>query len=208
MDRPVKMHDIFKRATSPIEYSREYAQNLTAYLDLLDWRAIADVIECFWAARSEGKTIYFVGNGGSAATASHFANDLVKGARVEGRTAFRALSLTDNVPLMTALANDDGYETVFTGQMRDLFNKGDVLVAISASGNSPNVVAAAKLAKERGGRTVGFLGFDGGALRQLCDIVVHVQSEKGEYGPVEDIHMVLDHLIMSYLSMRLQGEGQ
>ena len=208
MDRPVKMHDIFKQTSSPVEYAREYSRNLAAYLDLMDWQAVAAVIECFWTARAEGRTIYFVGNGGSAATASHFANDLVKGTCVEGRPGFRSVSLTDNVPLMTALANDDGYETVFTGQMRDLFNKGDVLVAISVSGNSPNVVAAAKLAKERGGKTVGFVGVAGGALRQLCDIVVHVRSEKGEYGPVEDVHMVLDHLIMSYLSMRLRGEGR
>ena len=173
----------------------------------LDWQAVAAVIECFWLACKRGATIFFVGNGGSAATASHFANDLVKGARVDGRGGFRAVSLTDNVALMTALANDDGYEAVFTGQMRDLFNKGDVLVAISASGNSPNVVAAAKLAKERGGTTVGLVGFDGGDLRNICDIVVHVRSRTGEYGPVEDVHMVLDHMITSYLGMRLREEG-
>jgi D-sedoheptulose 7-phosphate isomerase len=109
---------------------------------------------------------------------------------------------------MTALANDAGYETIFTGQMQDLFSEGDVLVAISASGDSPNVIAAAKLAKQRRGTTVALVGFDGGTLRSLCDIVVHVRSEKGEYGPVEDIHMVLDHMITSYLWMRLRDEDE
>lgn len=208
MDVPPKLKDIFRQANSPADYFQKYTRNLGVYLEGLDWQAVADATECFLAAGKRGATIFFVGNGGSAATASHFASDLARRARWYNRPGFRAVSLTDNIALMTALANDEGYETIFTGQMQDLFSEGDVLVAISASGDSPNVIAAAKLAKQRRGTTVALVGFDGGTLRNLCDIVVHVRSEKGEYGPVEDIHMVLDHMITSYLWMRLRDEDE
>lgn len=208
MGVPPKLKDIFGQAETPADYFQKYTRNLGVYLERLDWQAVAALTECFWAARKRGATIFFIGNGGSAATCSHFANDLAKGTSVGARAGFRAVSLTDNIALMTALANDEGYETIFTGQMRDLFSEGDVLVAISASGDSPNVIAAAKLAKQRRGTTVALVGFDGGTLRSLCDIVVHVRSEKGEYGPVEDIHMVLDHMITSYLWMKLRDEDE
>lgn len=201
------IHKLYQESQDPARFADLYFKYIRKLLGQLDGNAITAFTEELELARQHQRTVFFIGNGGSAATASHFANDLVKATRVDGRLGFRAMSLTDNIQLLTALANDYGYETVFTGQMRDLFKKEDLLVAISASGNSPNVVAAVKLAKERGGRTVGLVGFDGGALRALCDVVVHVQSEKGEYGPVEDIHLILEHLITGYLCMRLQ-EGQ
>jgi D-sedoheptulose 7-phosphate isomerase len=185
------------------KYADGYVRYLKSVLDGLDLKAVAGFAERLEAVRAAERTIFFVGNGGSAATCSHFANDLVKACRRDGQDGFRAISLTDNVALITAIANDDGYENVFTGQMRDLFRKGDLLVAISASGNSPNVIAAAKLAHELGGEVVGITGFDGGELRRLADCVVHVASEKGEYGPVEDVHMILDHLVTSYLALSL-----
>jgi D-sedoheptulose 7-phosphate isomerase len=185
-------------------YAKEYLRYLKSVLDSLDLTAVGEVAKCLEKARRDQKTVFFVGNGGSAATCSHFANDLVKACRTAGKPGFRAVSLTDNVSLMTAIANDDGYENVFTGQMRDLFRKGDVLVAISASGNSPNIVAAARLARELGGEVIGVVGFDGGELRRLSDYSIHVVSEKGEYGPVEDVHMILDHLVTSYLAFLQQ----
>jgi len=181
-------------------YARGYVRYLKSVLDNLDLAAIAEFARRLEAVRAAQSTVFFVGNGGSAATCSHFANDLAKACRRVGVPGFRAISLTDNVALMTAIANDDGYENVFAGQMRDLFKRGDMLVAISASGNSPNVLAAARLAGELGGEVVGITGFDGGALRRLSDCVVHVPSEKGEYGPVEDVHMIVDHLVTSYLA--------
>lgn len=198
------IHKLYQESRDPARFADLYCNYIRQLLGRLDGNVIAAFVEELELARRHQRTVFFIGNGGSAATASHFANDLVKATRVDGRSGFRAVSLTDNIQLLTALANDHGYETVFTGQMRDLFKGGDLLVAISASGNSPNVVAAVKLAKERGGRTVGLVGFDGGALRDLCDLVVHVRSEKGEYGPVEDIHLILEHLITGYLCMRLQ----
>lgn len=183
-----------------------YLTRLLTLLQSLDPQAVADFIGALEVARDHDRTVFFAGNGGSAATCSHFVNDLTKATRVNGRRGFQAFSLTDNVALLTALANDEGYDAVFTGQMQDLFAAGDVLVAISASGNSPNILAAAKLAKTRGGTIVGLMGFDGGALRDMCDVVVHVNTPKGEYGPVEDIHLVLNHIVTSYLSLRLHAE--
>jgi D-sedoheptulose 7-phosphate isomerase len=111
----------------------------------------------------------------------------------------KVVSLTDNVAVITALANDYGYDRIFVMQLEPLLAEGDVVVAISASGNSPNVVQAIEFANERKAVTVGLTGFDGGRLGELCEIHVHVPSARGEYGPVEDAHMVLDHLVMSYL---------
>lgn len=185
-------------------YAKGYLRYLKSVLDNLDLEAVAQFAQRLEAVRLAQRTVFFVGNGGSAATCSHFANDLVKACRTTGQPGFRAVSLTDNIPLMTAIANDDGYENVFTGQMPDLFRKGDMLVAISASGNSPNVVAAARLARALGGEVVGITGFDGGELLHVSDCVIHAASEKGEYGPVEDAHMILDHMVTSYLAFLSQ----
>jgi len=159
-------------------------------------------------ARDHDKTIYFVGNGGSAATASHFSQDMGEVGRKIKARGFRTQSLNDNVSALTAISNDYGYEQVFALQIQNNFDSGDVLVVISASGNSPNVVKAVELAKQIGGTTVGLVGFDGGRLAQICDHVVHVQSNKGEYGPVEDIHLVLNHMIVSYLIVELKKGSQ
>jgi D-sedoheptulose 7-phosphate isomerase len=123
---------------------------------------------------------------------------------VEGAIPFRAVSLTDNVAVLTAIANDIAYADVFVRQLEGLLRPGDVVVAISASGNSPNVVRAIEYARSHGAVTVGLTGFDGGRLKALCDEAVHVATPPGEYGPVEDTHLVLDHLITGYLRARLQ----
>ncbi|HZA01798.1 MAG TPA: SIS domain-containing protein, partial [Hyphomicrobiaceae bacterium] len=133
------------------------------------------------------------GNGGSASTATHFACDLSKATIVQGRARLRVTSLTDNVALLTAWANDTSYENVFAEQLANLLNPGDVVVAISASGNSPNVIAAIKTAAACGATTVGIVGFSGGSLKEAVDAVVHVPSDS--YGVVEDCHLVLEHAI-------------
>jgi len=181
-------------------HARSYIEKVTAVLRRLDSEAVGRVIDLFVQARDRGNTIFFLGNGGSAATASHFANDLGFGASPEGKTPFRALCLTSNSAFLTCLANDIGYENVFAWQLRNLMRPGDVVVGISASGNSPNVVKAMTYARENGGIPVAFTGFDGGKIKGIAQLYVHVQTEKGEYGPVEDAHMVLDHLISSYLA--------
>ena len=174
----------------------------------LDYHELENVTECFLNARERGSNIFFVGNGGSAATASHFSQDLAEVGRKATVRSFRTLSLTDNVPFLTAVGNDYGYEKIFVIQLLELFEREDVLVAISVSGNSPNIIEAIKFAKERGGRTIGFVGFDGGRVSELCQHRIHVISNKGEYGPVEDIHLILNHMITSYLTLVLQVDSK
>lgn len=168
-------------------------------LERLDVAAVAAVVQHLLEAWKRGALVVIAGNGGSASTASHMANDLVKATRVESQRGFRAISLTDNVSLLTALANDEGYETVFASQLEAVMTPGDVLVLISASGNSPNAVAAVSQATEIGASTIALVGFDGGVLAETCDLVVHIASAPGEYGPVEDVHLVLNHMISEAL---------
>lgn len=195
-NRLKKLYEISKDS---VEYLKNYGKYLNELLSKLDYNTLSEIIDCFLEARDRGSTIFFVGNGGSAATASHFAQDLGEVGRKTGKQSFRTLSLTDNVPFITALGNDYGFEKIFAGQLSNLFKEGDVVVAISASGNSLNIIEAVKLTKKLGGITVGLVGFDGGQLISSCDYVIHVVTNKGEYGPVEDIHMILDHMITSYL---------
>ncbi len=182
------------------EFARGYVERLMAILRGLDCTAIGRVIDLFLEVRSKGNTIFFLGNGGSAATACHFANDFGFGASPEGHTPFRCISLTSNSAFITCLANDIGYENIFSWQLRNLMRPGDVVVGISASGNSPNAVKALEYADQNGGVPVAIVGFDGGKMKEIARYVIHVETDKGEYGPVEDVHMVLDHLITKYLS--------
>jgi len=187
-------------ASRPAEYARQYIEHLISVLKRVDCDSVARVIELFIEARSNGNTIYFLGNGGSAATAAHFANDLGVCASPEGCIPFRALSLASNTAFITCLANDTGYENIFSLQLRNLMRPGDVVVGISASGSSPNAVKALEYARQHGGIPVAIVGFDGGFMKKIAAHSVHVETEKGEYGPVEDVHMVLDHLISTYLA--------
>lgn len=200
------LDEIFAESQSGKDYARRYVSYLSEVLRSLDGEAIEKVIEVFQKARSVGKMIFFAGNGGSAATCSHFAEDLAYGTWTEGKKPFRVLSLADNTAYLTALANDECYENVFVGQLRSLLTNGDVLVAISASGNSPNVVKAVEYANSHGGITIGMVGFDGGKLKDICRHCCHVSTIKGAYGPVEDIHLVLDHIVSTYLMYVLRKE--
>jgi len=155
-------------------------------------------VETLLKARARGSTIFFIGNGGSAATASHFANDLSIGTNSYDKP-FRALSLTDNVPIVTAVGNDFGYEEIFVRQLRVLGKREDVLVGISASGNSPNLLKAFEFADAAGIETVAITAFDGGRMKRIARQGIHVPTGPKEYGPAEDAHMVLDHLIGAYL---------
>ena len=202
---PNRLHEIFSIDSSTAGYYKNYSKYLNELMSSLNYDAIAEVSKCFLGAREKGATIFFAGNGGSAATASHFAQDLAEVGRKANVKSFKTLSLTDNVSFITAVGNDYGYEKVFSVQMAELFNKGDVFVAISASGNSPNVIEAVKYANEKGGTTIGLVGFDGGKLSELCNHIIHAVSNKGEYGPVEDIHMILVHMITSYLMLKLSN---
>lgn len=194
---------IFEEAKSPAIFSRNYLSYLATVLSQLDEAAIGKFIEIILVARDTGKAVYFLGNGGSAATASHFANDIQIGTRTKGKP-FKVQSLTDNVAILTAVGNDFGYDYIFVKQLESLLNDGDVVVAISASGNSPNVIKAIEYAHQRKCTTVGLTGFDGGKLKEISQYNLHVPSLKGEYGPVEDVHMIFDHILGNYLMLHCQ----
>lgn len=199
-----RLDEIFANNKNPAQFAQGYGAYLGEVLSRLDYSEIGKMIETILDARERGAHIFFIGNGGSAATASHFANDISIGTRVASKP-FKAISLTDNVAILTALANDDGYEVVFTKQLQNFAQPKDVLVAISASGNSPNIIHAVNYAKKNDLKVIGLTGFDGGKLRELSDIRIHVDTKKGEYGPVEDVHMFVDHLIGSYFNRIVKG---
>ncbi|MCO5182776.1 MAG: SIS domain-containing protein [Anaerolineae bacterium] len=174
-----------------------YISDLKATLDLLSTAEIDTVIDLLHAARMSKHTIFIVGNGGSASTASHFMCDLAKNTQRPDMPHFRVVALTDNMASFSAYANDEGYDQVFARQLEVLIRPNDIVIAISASGNSPNVLNAIELANQSEARTIGFTGFDGGKLRQIAQNSIHVPSNCIEQ--VEDIHLMLEHLICTAL---------
>jgi D-sedoheptulose 7-phosphate isomerase len=154
-------------------------------------------------ACSDGKKVIFMGNGGSATTASHFARDISIGTAKEGKPRVRAISLADSIAAITSLANDIGYNSVFKEQLIGQVDKGDVVIGISASGNSPNVLEAMEYARSAGAVTVGFIGFGGGKLKELSDKSIVLSSR--DCGQVEDSHLVLDHIFTCLVKERIAG---
>ncbi len=195
----------FSQNSTAAEYAGHYFDHLHELLHSLDRSAIEAAVEALVACCEAGRTTYFLGNGGSAAIASHYANDFTVGAASPGRPLFRAVSLLDNNAVVSCVANDFGYEHVFSKQLEPVLHEGDVVFALSVSGNSANIIHAAELAKERRAIVIGVTGFDGGQLRALADISLHVDTPRGEYGPVEDVFQIIDHLIVSYLQLSRRG---
>ncbi|MBF0273265.1 MAG: SIS domain-containing protein [Magnetococcales bacterium] len=196
---PSKPHSI----PDPAGFASDYFAHLTRILQAIDTSQIARFIQTLRDARKREATIYFIGNGGSATTATHFANDLAIGLHRDMGKPFRAISLVDNQAILTAISNDHGYRDVFVKQLRALGRPGDVLVGISASGNSPNLLAAFTYARSVGIHTVAITAFDGGALHPMADEGIHVPTGFKEYGPAEDAHLILDHLIHAYLAQAM-----
>ena len=185
------------------DFGRQYTARLAGLLQQLDYTVVESIAEQLIRAHADGRRVYVIGNGGSAATAAHLVCDLGKNTASERVQGIRVMSLTDNVPISTALSNDHGYETVFERQLRTLLEPGDVVLAISVSGNSPNIINALKAARELGAVTIGLLGFDGGAARALADIALVIDSFN--YGQVEDAHMILGHVLAQHLRQRFAG---
>jgi D-sedoheptulose 7-phosphate isomerase len=174
---------------------QDYIAHLQYTLARLPLEQIEQVIEALIEAQWSRRTVYVFGNGGSAATASHIACDLGKNAALPGLPRIRIVALTDNVELITAWANDTAYENIFAEQLRGLVEPEDVVIAISGSGRSPNVLKAVQLARQAGATTIGLTGFEGGLLAGMVDIPVVVSSDCMER--IEDVHLVLDHVICS-----------
>jgi D-sedoheptulose 7-phosphate isomerase len=182
----------------------QYWAGLGAMAQAMPYRQIACAAELLLDSYRHDGSVFILGNGGSAATASHFACDLAKGTRCEGRRPFRVVPLTDNVPLLTAWANDTSYDQVFAEQLRSLVHIDDVVICISASGNSPNVLAAAEVANEAGARTIAMSGRTGGRLRRLCTMSILVPADAIEL--VEDAHLVIAHSLCVALRDKLRSE--
>jgi D-sedoheptulose 7-phosphate isomerase len=197
MRRPTSVRPEVSLQTTLRDYWDEVA-DVAAAIDLTDLeRAAVMLLTC----QARGRVVFVIGNGGSAATASHFACDLSKGTRRDGPPTFHVVSLTDNVPLLTAWANDSGYDCVFSEQLTALARPGDLLVAISASGNSPNVVAAVDAARSCGMSVVSLSGRSGGRLAHLVDVLVNVPSDTIEV--VEDAHLIVAHSLCVAVRERL-----
>jgi D-sedoheptulose 7-phosphate isomerase len=182
------------------EFAQWYRDRELEQWQVLDLAAIEKIAKALETAEKKGRTVYVMGNGGSAATASHIATDWSKTAERKGKKLIRCMSLNDNVAFMTAIGNDLGYDELFSRQMENLVDKGDVVVMISGSGNSPNVIKAAELAKKRGAVTVAMTGFAGGKLRKMVDICLHIPSD--QYGVIEDMHMAAGSILAFYLKQR------
>ena len=176
-----------------------YKNRLIASLQDIDPDQIAVLAEAFIRARQRSQQIIILGNGGSAATASHMANDFLKHGHNDYRFSYGVISLTDNVPWLTAIANDFGYEYIFVQQLRNLLNPGDVVVALSSSGNSPNVLNGVEYANKHGAKTFGIVGFGGGKLSQLAQHIVNIPSQKGDYGVMEDGSLIVGHILSEFL---------
>lgn len=185
-----------------MNFVNRYIGELKEALDDLSEVVIEQVLDILHVARLDNKQVFILGNGGSASTASHFVCDLGKNTRVKGSPNFRVMGLTDNMALFSALANDEGYENVFAQQLANHIQPGDVVIGISTSGNSPNVVNAIHLANSVGAKTIGFTGFDTGKLGSQVDVNLHVPSHSIEQ--VEDVHLVLEHLITKALREKAQ----
>lgn len=203
-----KLNEWARSTDDPAEYATRYFDHLRELLNSVDPDQFRALVEALESARKSGATIFVAGNGGSATTATSMANDLGFDVMKKSGASetFRFFALTDNNAAITAMANDVGYESIFTNQLRIHYREGDLLLVISASGNSPNVVEAAEWVKARGGSVLGFLGFTGGKLLKLCDVPLHVKADKGEYGPVEDAHLILNHVLAHWFQVRLRRE--
>ena len=188
-------------------FASRYIDYLSEILHGINVGDIKRFVDVLLEARERAATIFFIGNGGSAATASHFANDLGYGTDSYDRP-FRVVSLTDNQAVLTALANDSGYDEIFARQLRVLGRPGDVLVAISASGNSPNLIKAFEHATAAKIHTVAITAFDGGRMKKMAQHCIHVPTAAKEYGPAEDAHMVLDHLIGAFLTRFIKAQSR
>lgn len=181
---------------SPTEFFRGYLAALDEALKKIDVEKVEQLVHWLRQARDNGQQIFVCGNGGSAATATHFVCDMLKGASYSRARRFRILGLADNLSVLTAYANDVGYEVVFVEQLRNLARPGDVVMALSGSGNSPNVIRAVEYANSIGCRTVGLTGRDGGLLGKVVQLEIRVPDS--HMGRIEDGHLVLCHLVAYY----------
>ena len=193
------------------EFSSSYINYLKELLDEIDILKVEECFEILELARKNKKNIFVLGNGGSASTASHIANDFglaaLKVSHLNFSDPYKVISLSDNNAIVTALGNDNGFENIFIEQLKVLYNPGDIIIVISASGNSTNLINACDWVKENGGTTIGWLGFDGGKLLNLVDCSLLIKTPKGQYAPVEDVHLIINHMLVSWMHIHLTNNS-
>ena len=185
-------------------FADAYFKNLNDTFNNIDKKSIVRLERELLDIRKKNSTLYVFGNGGGAATAMTMANDL--GFDVLKKTkkkTFKIISLNDNSSVLTAIANDTGYDNIFLNQLKIHFKKNDKILIFSASGNSKNLIDAAKWVKNKGGKVISILGFDGGKLKKISDLVVHIKSKKGDYGPVEDNQLIINHILAHWFQKNL-----
>lgn len=187
-------------------FVKQYKTQLHALIDDISPHILQDIVDALETSHSNSGKIYVIGNGGSAATASHMVNDLGAGLKRRNIKSFHIESLADNVAVCTAIANDIGYDNIFSMQLKDKICKNDILIAISCSGNSENITKAVEYSKQQGALIIGVTGFDGGALKEKSDINFHTQTDKNQYGLVEDLHMILNHMLYTYFIEKSTNE--
>lgn len=196
------LETLFDSADSSAQYAQGFFERMAELFKVLDYDTVARTIAIIEKAQKDNQSIFVIGNGGSAAVASHIVNDLCPNSLIKGQRGFRAFSLTDNVESLTAIANDAGFEHVFSYQLQCQMVPGDVVIALSVSGNSPNIIRAIEFANDGGATTIGWSGFDGGRLAEVAQVALHIASTPDEYGPVEDIFSNLGHVVTGYLTMK------
>ncbi len=196
------MKELFQSSPHFSSYYAGYCERLCQLLHCLNREILMKIVDEIWNKISEGETLFLAGNGGSSTVLSHWVNDLVVGNYITNCAPIRAINLSDNQAVVTALGNDEGYENVFVGQLRALAKKGDLFIVMSVSGNSPNIIKAVEWSKEHGIVTVGIAGCNGGKLLSMCDYGLLVESTKDEYGPVEDVFCIITHIISTYLAQK------
>jgi D-sedoheptulose 7-phosphate isomerase len=182
--------------------SLEYLEELKDLLNTFPHDKFEEIVNALKSAHNDGKHVFIMGNGGSGSTASHFACDINKGCCMGIEKKFKVICLNDNIPTMLAYANDLSYDMVFVEQLKNFLQPGDIVIGISGSGNSENVIQAVTYAKENQAKTVGLTGFDGGRLAQLVDIPLIASIN--DMQKVEDVHMIVVHMIMQYFCKALQ----
>jgi len=181
----------------PQKYAKQYLDELKRSIDNLPLNDLEEIIGLIKQAYSAGRHIFVMGNGGSAATASHFVCDFAKGSGVKGKKKFKVIGLTDNIPMMTALGNDISYDEIFSEQLDVLLAKDDLVIVFTGSGNSKNILKAVEYANANGAKTIAFTGFSGGKIKDLANKTLIVPSDNMER--IEDLHLILEHLMHLYL---------
>jgi D-sedoheptulose 7-phosphate isomerase len=187
------------------DYTSSYFSTVKNTLDKINTNRFSDAFSLVLKTIVSSGNIYFIGNGGSAGTANHLVNDLLIGLKKRINLDVKAISLCANSPVMTCISNDIGYDEVFSKQLEPVAQKGDLIIAISASGNSPNIVKALEFAQTKNIPVIGITGFDGGYLKKMCTQSIHIPTEIGDYEVAEDVHLMVGHIMSTYICKHLKS---